>query len=108
MKRIETTGFGVALVGHAALFGALYWFATFPPPPIPIQPIEISFADDVGRETAAPQPIREAPAQSLAPELGEPREAEPAVPDPSRPVPRPLPRQVEPLPTREPARSQPR
>jgi len=110
MDRTEATGFGVAVAGHGALLAALTLglAAWGNRPPLP-DPIEVSFVDEVGLSAAAPQPAREPPAQSMAPELGPQLKAEPPpLPEPSRPEPRPLPRQSEPSPTREPPRPQPR
>lgn len=109
MERTEATGFGVALAGHAALFAGLAWLATSAPPPSSLQPIEVSFVEAIGLSAAAPQPVQQPPAQSIAPEVGQPQEAEPAaLPEPSRPQPLPLPKAVEPAPAREQARPQPR
>jgi outer membrane biosynthesis protein TonB len=95
MQRLEATGLGVALAGHAALFAAI-WYLMQRDPPRPPQPsIEVSFVDEVGLvsggETTAPA------AASVAPELGAPEEAAPAPPAPA-PEPDPAPAQLQPQP----------
>lgn len=89
MDRAEATGVGVSLAGHAAVLAALtLGFASSRLPPLSNQPIEVSFVDEIGLESAVPQPSSEAPAQSVAPELGAPEEA---TPEPE-PVPEPEPK----------------
>jgi outer membrane biosynthesis protein TonB len=91
MDRAEATGIGVSLAGHLALLAALtLGFATATLPPITNQPIEVSFVDEIGLESAVPQPSAETPAQSVAPEIGAPEEAVPEpmdVPTPPEPAP---------------------
>ncbi|HKR24941.1 MAG TPA: cell envelope biogenesis protein TolA, partial [Allosphingosinicella sp.] len=72
MDRVEATGIGVALVGHAALFAALsFGFAmTVSPPPLE-QAMEVSFVEEVALDSAAPQPSA-APAASATPPAAEP------------------------------------
>lgn len=89
MDRAEATGFGVAALGHAALFAALaLGFAKATQPPAMSSPIEVSFVDEIGLESAVTEVTTEPPAQSVAPEMGPPEEAAPA-PAPS-PEPQPV------------------
>lgn len=112
MDRAEATGFGVALVGHGALLAALTlgiasWSAS---PPLS-NPIEISFVEEVGLTSAAPQPAPVPPEQGTAPETGPPEDAAPAPlaeplpplpePRPAPPAPRPAPKQALPERPRE-------
>ena len=115
MDRTEAQGFGVAVAGHAALL-ALMAFAVGQaagPPRVP-DSMEVSFVEDVGRFSAAPQPVEEPPAPAEAPDLGPIEDAapaptaDPAPPQPSprapaRPIrsePRPAPKQAAPTPQR--------
>ncbi|HYJ29082.1 MAG TPA: cell envelope biogenesis protein TolA [Allosphingosinicella sp.] len=88
--RSEATGFGVAIVGHAALVAALYYLidprpdaGRAPAPPS----IEVSFVEETGIIAAGE--TAEAAAKSVAPEAGPPEEAAPAEPAPA-PVPEPV------------------
>jgi outer membrane biosynthesis protein TonB len=92
MERTEATGFGVALVGHIALILALKLLldtsgALTPPPAM-----EVSFAEDVGLVSTAPE--TEASAPALGDEPGPAEEAagsEASVPEPEpAPVPEPV------------------
>lgn len=111
IDRREGTGIGLALLGHAVLFGLLTvgFLATPNPQKLEPTPIEISLTDEVGLKSEAPVIEREAPAERLAevpapPELDTPPpverpEPEPVVrPDPAPPraEPRPTPRRPEP------------
>jgi hypothetical protein len=79
MDRAEAGGFGVAVAGHAALLAALsLGFANAVQPPIMNAPIEVSFVDEVGLQSAVTEISTEPPAQSVAPDLGAPEEAAPA------------------------------
>ncbi len=99
MDKAEATGIGVSLAGHLAVLAALtLGLATATLPPITNQPIEVSFVDEIGLESAVPQPSAEAPAQSVAPEIGAPEEA---VPEPMD-----VPAPPEPAPPSEPAQAQ--
>ncbi len=64
MERTEATGFGVAAVGHVALIAALMLLldksGSFIPPPA----MEVSFAEDVGLVSTAPDTEASAPAFS--------------------------------------------
>ncbi len=106
LDRSEQVGLGVALALHAALLWAL-GLSRQPADTAPSPPIEVSFVDEAGLQSAAP--TIEPAAQSYAPEVGAPEEAGPApaeqpipqptpraIPDPAPPQPRPLPRQSAP------------
>lgn len=103
MERTEASGFGIALVGHVALILALKALldtsgALTPPPAM-----EVSFAEDVGLVSTAPETEASAPAQGEEP--GPAEEAaggEASVPEP---VPEPTP---VPEPARTPSPSTPR
>lgn len=92
MDRAEATGFGVAVAGHAALLGALsLGFANAVQPPLTNPPIEVSFVDEVGLDSAAPVISAEEPAAKLGEIEGPP---EPAAPPPTpvvEPAPAPTP-----------------
>lgn len=113
MDRAIATGFGISLVGHAALFAMLSLALvnvtrTAPPPPA----MEVSFVDQVALTSAAPEPSTAPAAAARAPNIGpvedaaasptppqrimELREPAPApspaaAPTPPRTQPRPLP-----------------
>jgi outer membrane biosynthesis protein TonB len=77
MDRAEKAGLGVAVAGHAVLLGVLsLGFASVRQPPITNEPIEVSIVDEVALRSAAPS--AQAPAPSIAPELGPPEQAAPA------------------------------
>jgi hypothetical protein len=98
MDRAEATGLGVATAGHLALLAALtFGFAATRLPAPKSDPIEVSFVEEVGVESASPTPAAEAPAPLLAPEEGPPAPAMPAPPE-VQPVPRPEPFQRTPAP----------
>ncbi|WP_298090740.1 hypothetical protein [uncultured Sphingomonas sp.] len=90
MDRAERIGLGVAVAGHLVLFGLLSvgFLATPNPEKLKVQPIDISLVKDVALEAEAPQAI-EAPAQSIAPEEGEPEDAAPPEPAEAEPEPTP-------------------
>jgi len=94
MDRAEKAGLGIAVVGHVLLFGALslglFSHKQSEPPP---RSIEVSLVDKVGLEATAPQSLTP-PAQSKAPELGNPEDApakpaEESEPEPTPPAPQP-------------------
>jgi hypothetical protein len=87
MDRAEATGFGVAALGHAALIAALsLGFTNAVQLPLTNPPIEVSFVDEVGFQSAATEIATEPPAQSVAPELGAPEDAasQSAMPTPDK------------------------
>ena len=92
MDRADTTGLGFAIAAHGALFAALsLGIGAVTLPRIADDPIEVSFSDETGLISSAPVISSEAPAPSIASELGAPEEAAvapaPAVapPPPDRP-----------------------
>lgn len=112
MERAEKVGLGVALAGHAVLFGLLSvgFLATPNPEKLAPKPMDVSFAEDVAMDQTAPAET-EAPAVSQAPETGAPEDAAPPepVPEPEpvppapAPVPQPAPRpEPKPVPRPEP------
>ncbi len=102
MEKAEKFGLIVAVTGHAALFGALS-FSIFGNTNDAFQskPIEVMIADEIGLESAAPNPALVTPATSVAPELGLPEEASFTEPEPL-PEPPPTP-DVKPEPSVKPA-----
>ncbi|HEV2569842.1 cell envelope biogenesis protein TolA [Sphingomonas sp.] len=102
MDRAEKLGLGAATAGHVVLFGLLSvgFLATPNPSKIERNPVEVTFAEDVGLEAMAPRASEQPPATSVAPELGEP---EPAPPLPSQALPEPAPAPAEPAPAPVPA-----
>ncbi len=98
MQRTEQTGLGVAVIGHIALFGALSLglFAATKPIAPPAPPIDIQIVDKVGLTDTAPEPPKVAPAQSVAPDVGnpEPEAPTPAPPEPMRQPPAPVQREA--------------
>ena len=100
MERAEAGGLGVAVAAHLALLWALT-LARAEDPPAPSAPMEVSFVEEVGLQSAAPAAD---PSQSAAPELGAPEDAAPATaeaafPETSqRPIPDPAARAPTPQP----------
>ena len=94
MDRAEKLGLGAATAGHVVLFGLLSvgFLATPNPMKIERNPVEVTFAENVGLEATAPRASQQPPATSVAPELGEP---EPAPPQPSQALPQPAPAPAE-------------
>ncbi len=92
MDRTEKIGLGVAIVGHAVLFGLLSvgFLATPNPAKLQQQPIEISLVPDVALEATAPQSVTP-PAESIAPDVGAPEDAAPPEPQEAEPAPTPAP-----------------
>ena len=81
MDRVEATGVGVSVVGHAAVLAVLVLgLATFNRDMPPSSAIEVSFVDEVGLTSSAPQPIQTPPDQGMAPETGPLDDAAPAAP----------------------------
>lgn len=100
MDRAERTGLGIALVGHALLFGALSVSLMRPIPKLPPlnPPIDVALVDAKALTTAAPDAVREAsapPEESAAPAAVAPAPPTPVTaPPPPQPVvapPRPKP-----------------
>jgi outer membrane biosynthesis protein TonB len=102
IDRAEAAGIGVATLGHVALLVALsVGFAATRLPAPRSDPIEVSFVEEVGLESAAPVPSAAEPAPLLAPEEGPPVPAMPAPPE-IQPVPRPDPPAATPAPAPRP------
>jgi hypothetical protein len=89
MDRAEKAGLGVAIVGHAALFGLLSvgFLATPNPSMLESAPVEVQFVDEIAMKSAFPEPAVEDPAESVAEELGVPEDAAPPEPVPADPAP---------------------
>lgn len=85
MQRAEQAGLGIAVAGHAVLFGALSLGLIAAPKPVPplTQPVDIQIVDKVGLTDTAPNPATEEPAASVAPEVGPPVEVSEPVPAPA-------------------------
>ncbi len=109
MDRAEKIGLGLAVAGHIVLFGLLSvgFLATPNPLKLKQEPVEVSLVKDVGLEAAAPQ-AKTPPAQSVAPDQGEPEDAAPPAPVEAAPEPKPEPRpQPAPRPEPKPAPAKP-
>lgn len=100
MERAEKIGLGIAAAGHVALFGVLSLSVlSSTNDAFRSKPIEVMIADEVGLESAAPDPAKITPATSVAPELGTPEESSFVTPEPlpeppkaeARPKPAPAP-----------------
>lgn len=73
MEKAEKIGLGVAAAGHIALFAVLSLsLLSQPDDAFKPQSIEVMIADEVGLESASPNPALMPPATSIAPELGDP------------------------------------
>ena len=82
LERGRAIEFGASAAIHAALIAGLSLVLLSPPkPPPPPAPMDVTIADDVGLQAAAPQNVTP-PAQSRAPDLGAPEDAAPAAPAP--------------------------
>lgn len=99
MERAEKIGLGVAAGGHIVLFGVLS-LSLLSQPDEAYKPksIEVMIADEVGLESASPNPAMVPPATSVAPELGDPDPEDLSKPDPMELTPAP---DVKPTPPRE-------
>lgn len=115
MTRSEAGAFGIAVIGHVALFGFLSvgFLATPKAEELKSTPIEVSLTDEVGIESQAPVPHQEQVAARLSPVEAPPEpEPEPAAappqpePDP-QPAARPEPARPKPVPAPK-AQPQPR
>ena len=87
MDRVEVTGAGIALVGHAALLAALTVGLTMAANPLPMpNAMEVSFVEEVGLVSSAPEPSTQPAALATAPEVGRIEDqAAPAAPAPAEP-----------------------
>ncbi|QTD57036.1 cell envelope biogenesis protein TolA [Parasphingorhabdus cellanae] len=83
MERAEKIGLGVAAGGHIVLFGVLS-LSLLSQPDEAYKPksIEVMIADEVGLESASPNPALVPPATSVAPELGDPDPTDLSKPEP--------------------------
>jgi outer membrane biosynthesis protein TonB len=110
MDRADATGFGVAALGHVALFAALsVGFAATRLPVPKSDPIEVELVEEVGLESAAPIPSAGTTAPLLAPEEGPPAPVMPAPPEVQTvPRPEPAPRTAVPAPTPAARQAQPK
>ena len=108
MDRAEKVGLGIAVAGHLVLFGLLSVGFLSTPNPEKLQqtPMEVSLVKDVGLEAAAPQAVTP-PAQSIAPEQGEPEDAAPPAETVVEPEPEPEPAPPQPQPKPAPPRPAP-
>jgi len=97
MEKAEKIGLGIAAAGHLALFGVLSLsILTTTNEAFRNKPIEVMIADEVGLESAAPNPAKITPATSVAPELGAPEESSFVEPEP---LPEPPKAEAKPTPT---------
>ncbi len=101
MEKAEKIGLGIAAAGHVALFGVLSLsILTTTNDAFRNKPIEVMIADEVGLESAAPDPAKITPATSVAPELGTPEESSFVEPEP---LPEPPKAEAKPTPAVAPA-----
>ncbi|MEQ8741812.1 MAG: outer membrane biosynthesis protein TonB [Parasphingorhabdus sp.] len=101
MEKAEKIGLGIAAAGHVALFGALSLsILSSTNEAFRNKPIEVMIADEVGLESAAPDPAMITPATSVAPELGAPEESSFVAPEP---LPQPPKAEAKPTPAVKPA-----
>jgi len=105
VNRTEGAGLTIALIGHVALFGVLSVGFLATPNPIKLkpQPIEVTLAEDVALESAAPVISSEEQKIDYAPEPtpGAPQPA-PAQPEPEPEVAKPNPAPPKPAPAPKP------
>jgi outer membrane biosynthesis protein TonB len=90
----EAIGFAVALAAHAALLWVLSQDRDDPPPP-PADSMEVSFVEEVGPVSSAPETL-EPPAPSFGEEMGPTEEASGAAASVPEPVTAPVPEPVRP------------
>ncbi len=101
MEKAEKIGLGIAAAGHVALFGVLSLsILSSTNDAFRNKPIEVMIADEVGLESAAPNPSMVTPATSVAPELGAPEESSFAE---QEPLPEPPQAEAKPKPAVRPA-----
>ena len=88
MDRAERTGLGLALAGHALLFGTLSLNLLRPPalPRLETSPVEVSLVDEVALQSTAPAPAPEAALP--APEIVEAPAPAPAPAPAAQPAPK--------------------
>ena len=83
---------GLSLLAHIVLFTILSLLPPSPPPP-PVAPMDVTIADDVGLKAGAPNTTID-PAESKAPDIGNPEDSAPPAPaedkaEPAPPKPQP-------------------
>jgi outer membrane biosynthesis protein TonB len=83
---------GLSLLAHIVLFTILSLLPPSPPPP-PVAPMDVTIADDVGLKAGAPNTTVD-PAESKAPDIGNPEDSAPPAPaeekaEPAPPKPQP-------------------
>jgi len=83
---------GLSLLAHLVLFTILSLLPPSPPPP-PVAPMDVTIADDVGLKAGAPNTTID-PAESKAPDIGNPEDSAPPAPaedkaEPAPPKPQP-------------------
>lgn len=83
---------GVSVLAHLLLFTILSLLPPSPPPP-PVAPMDVTIADDVGLKAGAPNTTVD-PAESKAPDIGNPEDSAPPAPaeetaQPAPPKPQP-------------------
>jgi len=76
---------GVSLLAHVVLFTILSLLPPSPPPP-PVAPMDVTIADDVGLKAGAPNTTVD-PAESKAPDIGNPEDSAPPAEDKAEPAP---------------------
>lgn len=92
---------GISLLAHILVFGILsLWRA--PPPPPPVAPMDVTIADDVGLKAGAPNTTID-PAESKAPDVGNPEDSAPPPPTETKAEPAPPKPQPEAAPPPKPA-----
>ncbi|HEX7695486.1 MAG TPA: cell envelope biogenesis protein TolA [Sphingomonas sp.] len=92
---------GISLLAHTLVFGILsLWRA--PPPPPPVAPMDVTIADDVGLKAGAPNTTID-PAESKAPDVGNPEDSAPPPPTETKAEPAPPKPQPEAAPPPKPA-----
>ncbi len=92
---------GVSLLAHLLLFTILSLLPPSPPPP-PVVPMDVTIADDVGLKAGAPNTTID-PAESKAPDIGNPEDSAPPAPAEDKAEPAPPKPQPEAAPPSKPA-----
>jgi len=92
---------GLSLLAHVVLFTILSLLPPSPPPP-PVAPMDVTIADDVGLKAGAPNTTVD-PAESKAPDIGNPEDSAPPEPAEEKAEPAPPKPQPEAVPPPKPA-----
>ncbi|HEY0115736.1 MAG TPA: hypothetical protein VGB54_08445 [Allosphingosinicella sp.] len=96
MDRAEATGVGVAVAGHAALIALLaFGIAVTREPTPPADAMEVSFVEDAGPVSSAPETLEE-PAPTIGDEISAPAQASGADASVAEPIVPPVPEPVRP------------